>query len=158
MNESEYLFQVFLLYPTAVYLNQVRKGEAILTLLTGEGHGEVLAELSDFSLSSGSSTELILTFRAERRRRLCTGLDGAVGTNHSYNGKGGSVSNTAGTYFVMAPPSRSGPGSAAPGDTVPRTVFAATVVVSCAVPSKWRVLQRRPRGQESAVPSRYLQL
>jgi len=47
---------------------------------TGEGHGDVLAELRDLSFSSGSSTELILTFRAERRAlRLCTGLDGAWG-------------------------------------------------------------------------------
>jgi hypothetical protein len=48
--------------------------------LTGEGQGEVLAEDSDFSLSSGNSTELIRIFRAERSRRLCTGLDGAVMT------------------------------------------------------------------------------
>lgn len=47
-------------------------------MLTGEGQGDVLADDSDFSLSSGSSTELIRMFRAERSRRLCTGLDGAV--------------------------------------------------------------------------------
>lgn len=45
--------------------------------LTGDGQGDVLADDSDLSLSSGSSTELIRMFRAVSRRRLCTGLDGA---------------------------------------------------------------------------------
>lgn len=47
-------------------------------VVTGEGQGEVLAEESERSLSSGSSTELIRMLRAHRRRRLCTGLDGAT--------------------------------------------------------------------------------
>ena len=38
--------------------------------LTGDGHGEVEAELTDFSLSSGSSTEDIRVGRALNRRRL----------------------------------------------------------------------------------------
>ena len=38
--------------------------------LTGEGHGEVDAELTDFSFSSGSSTEDIRVGRALSRRRL----------------------------------------------------------------------------------------
>lgn len=46
--------------------------------ITGEGQGDVLAEERDFSLSSGSSTELIRMLRAESSRLLCTGLDGAV--------------------------------------------------------------------------------
>ena len=46
--------------------------------VTGEGQGEVLAEESERSLSSGSSTELIRILRAHKRRRLCTGLDGAT--------------------------------------------------------------------------------
>ena len=50
---------------------------------TGEGHGEALAELCDFSLSSGSSTEFIRTLR---RRLFCswigwTGLEGAKPKN-----------------------------------------------------------------------------
>lgn len=48
-----------------------------ITILTGEGHGEVLALDTDFSLSSGSSTELMRIFLAESSRLLCTGLDGA---------------------------------------------------------------------------------
>ena len=50
---------------------------------TGEGQGEALAELSDFSLSSGNSTEFIRILRALRRRRLCTGLDGAKWIEHT---------------------------------------------------------------------------
>ena len=53
-------------------------------MLTGEGHGEVLAELRDFSFSSGSSTEFMRIFRAVRRRRLWTGLEGAVGGAYTH--------------------------------------------------------------------------
>lgn len=49
--------------------------------LTGDGHGDVLADDNDLSLSSGNSTELILMFLAVSRRRLCTGLDGAENTD-----------------------------------------------------------------------------
>lgn len=45
---------------------------------TGLGQGDVLAELGLFSLSSGSSTEDIRIFLADRSRLLWTGLDGAV--------------------------------------------------------------------------------
>lgn len=41
-----------------------------IMLLTGDGQGDVLADDKDFSLSSGSSTELILIFRAESNRLL----------------------------------------------------------------------------------------
>ena len=36
---------------------------------TGDGHGEALAELCDFSFSSGNSTEFILMFLALRSKR-----------------------------------------------------------------------------------------
>jgi hypothetical protein len=49
--------------------------------LTGDGHGDVLADDNDLSLSSGNSTELIRMFLAVSRRRLCTGLDGAENTD-----------------------------------------------------------------------------
>ena len=39
-------------------------------LLTGEGQGDVEAELTDFSLSSGSSTDDIRVGRADKKRRL----------------------------------------------------------------------------------------
>ena len=51
----------------------------LTSILTGDGHGEVEADDKDFSLSSGSSTELIRMFRADNKRLPpCTGLDGAV--------------------------------------------------------------------------------
>lgn len=55
--------------------------------LTGDGQGDVLADDSDLSLSSGSSTELIRMFRAVSRRRLCTGLDGAKIASQKQNKK-----------------------------------------------------------------------
>lgn len=45
---------------------------------TGLGQGEVLADEGLLSLSSGSSTDDILMFFADNRRRLCTGLEGAA--------------------------------------------------------------------------------
>ena len=48
-----------------------------LIKLTGEWHGDVEAELTDFSFSSGISTEDMRAFRAERSRRVWTGLEGA---------------------------------------------------------------------------------
>lgn len=47
------------------------------THTTGDGIGELLADEGDFSLSSGSSTELILIGLALNIRLLCTGLEGA---------------------------------------------------------------------------------
>ena len=38
--------------------------------LTGEGQGDVEAELTDFSLSSGNSTDDIRVGRADKKRRL----------------------------------------------------------------------------------------
>jgi hypothetical protein len=56
--------------------------------VTGDGQGEALAELWDFSLSSGSSTEFMRMLRALKRRRLCTGLDGAaMSINNTVGGK-----------------------------------------------------------------------
>lgn len=45
---------------------------------TGLGQGEVLADEGLLSFSSGSSTDDILMFFADSKRRLCTGLDGAI--------------------------------------------------------------------------------
>ena len=45
---------------------------------TGEGQGEVLALLRDFSCSSGNSTELIrMLLVVSSALLLCTGLEGA---------------------------------------------------------------------------------
>lgn len=48
--------------------------------ITGDGQGDALAELCDFSFSSGNSTEFIRIFLAlnSNRRLWWTGLDGAV--------------------------------------------------------------------------------
>ena len=45
--------------------------------LTGEWQGDVEAELTDFSLSSGISMEDMRAFLADKRRRFWTGLEGA---------------------------------------------------------------------------------
>lgn len=67
MNDMYFLCTQVLLYCTCGYL-------------TGDGHGDVLADDNDLSLSSGNSTELIRMFLAVSSRRLCTGLDGARNT------------------------------------------------------------------------------
>jgi len=58
-------------------IGECKEGNRI-KVLTGEGQGEVLAELRLLSFSSGSSTELIRTFLVLRRALLLwTGLEGA---------------------------------------------------------------------------------
>lgn len=53
-------------------------GQFHIEILTGEWHGDVEAELTDFSFSSGISMDDIRAFRADKRRRFWTGLEGAA--------------------------------------------------------------------------------
>jgi hypothetical protein len=53
------------MYLLVIYIRKVEIENIKMWILTGDGQGDVLAEDNDFSLSSGSSTELMRIFLAE---------------------------------------------------------------------------------------------